>query len=219
MQELKTYLDTLNNQKEFAEISLAFLSASAVLREKNTLQKLLSILKDKKFNKRKIYEALLQTYLFAGFPSALISLSVYSEYFEIDKNYYESWDIQLFKKRGEKNCRKIYGAKFDKLINNVNAFSPDLSDWLITEGYGKVLGRKSLSLKEREICNIAVLSALKYDSQLYSHINGGYRLGLTIGEIEKIIGTLSKLNRDDCVKFGKRVLKSFINGKGNRMVE
>ena len=80
------------------------------------------------------------------------------------------------KKVGVVNCKKIYGNKFDKLISNVKEFSPELSKWLVTEGYGKVMGRKGLSLKEREMCNVAVLCSLKYDSQLYSHINGAMRL-------------------------------------------
>lgn len=210
MQTIKTFLDSLSAGKEFTEISLALLSASAVLRKEKMFKSILLILKEKKFPGRKIYEALLQTYLFSGYPSAIISLSIYSEYFNAKKNYYEEWDIPLFKERGEKNCRKIYGSKFEKLVNNINSFSGDLSDWFVTEGYGKVLGRKGLSLKEREVCNIAVLSALKFESQLYSHINGGYRLGLNIREIEKIIDSLSLLNTDDCVKFGKKVLQSFI---------
>lgn len=209
MHKIEAFLDSIPVQNEFTEISLALLSASAVLRKKRTLSKIILILKNKKFNERKIYEALLQTYLFAGYPSALISLSVYAEYFNPQQKYYEKWNIPLFKKRGNENCRKIYGSKFEKLVNNVNSFSTDLSDWLITEGYGKVLGRRGLPLREREVCNIAVLSSLKYDSQLYSHINGGYRLGLSISEIERIIQSTAVLNRNDCVKFGMEVLKSF----------
>lgn len=209
MNKIETFLDSLSVKKEFTEISLALLSTAAVLRKNSTLSKIILILKNRNFNQRKIYEALLQTYLFAGYPSALISLSVYAEYFNSHQKYFEEWDIPLFKKRGNKNCRKIYGNKFEKLVNNVNSFSPDLSDWLVTEGYGKVLGRRGLLLREREVCNIAVLAALKYDSQLYSHINGGYRLGLRISEIERIIESPAVLNRNDCVKFGMEVLKSF----------
>ncbi len=218
MTKIERYLNSLNLQKEFTEISLALLSASSVLRKRDSLRNLLLILKNKKFNKRKIYEALLQTYLFAGYPSALISLSVYGEIFNTESNYYEGWDVQLFKRRGEINCRKIYQNKYEKLINNVNSFSPDIADWLVTEGYGKVLGRKGLSLKEREICNIAILCALKFDSQLYSHINGGYRLGLSVKEIGRMIKSLSRLNRNDCVNFGEKVLRAFINNTSSRRV-
>lgn len=47
-----------------------------------------------------------------------------------------------------------------------------MAEWLIIEGYGKVLGRKGLSLKERELCIVSILSAMKFEEQLYSHIIG-----------------------------------------------
>ncbi len=192
---------------------LAMLAASAVLRKEKVLREILLFLKKNKFNKRKIYEVLLQTYLFAGYPSALISLSVYSEYFKVDEKWFELWDIRKFKERGENNCRKIYGSKFEKLISNINSFSPEISDWLVTEGYGKVFGRKGLSLKEREVCNITVLSALRFESQLYSHINGGHRTGLHWKEIEAVIDCLAFLDKN-CMTFGKNVLNTFVQTKG-----
>lgn len=208
MKKIGSFLNSITNKREFNELSLSLLTASAVLRKGKKLREILSYLKKKKYNRRKIYEALLQTYLFAGYPSALISLSISAEYFKAKSKYIEGWNHNLFKESGEKNCRKIYGDKFEKLINNISSFSPDLSDWLVTEGYGKVLGRKGLSLRERETCNIAILTVLKFESQLYSHINGGHRLGLQWNEINKIIDSLAVLGKNDCVRFGKNVLRS-----------
>ena len=181
---------------------LGVLSAAAVLRKEKKLRIILSELAKIDFDSIKIYEALLQTYLFAGFPSALISLSIYSEYFNHNEDNYEQYEIENFKVRGEKNCREIYGNKFEKLIRNTKSFSPELADWLVLEGYGKVFGRKNLNLKEREACNIAVLSSLKFENQLYSHINGGHKLGLNWKEIENIIGTLKLLNNKKSMEFG-----------------
>jgi alkylhydroperoxidase/carboxymuconolactone decarboxylase family protein YurZ len=208
MKKIHTVLGSINNKAELNYLSLALLSSSSVLRNEKEFKEILSAVKVYRINKKKIYEALLQTYLFAGYPSALISLSIFSEYFDTRGLLDEKWNFNLFKTRGEKNCRRIYGNKFDKLINNIKSFSPSLSDWLVTEGYGKVLGRKNLSLKEREVCNIAVLSALEFENQLYSHINGGHRLGLTWVEIGKIIDSLYLLNRKDSAEFGKRILLS-----------
>ncbi len=212
MIKIKSFLNSALSEKNYHPV-LALLAASAVLRKEKVLRETLLFLKENKFNKRKIYEVLLQTYLFAGYPSALISLSVYSEYFKADERWFEDWDINKFKKRGGKNCRNIYGSKFEKLISNISSFSPELSDWLVTEGYGKVIGRKGLSLKEREVCNIAVLSALKFESQLYSHLNGGHRTGLHWKEIESVIDSLALLD-NNCMKFGKKVLNTFIRTKG-----
>lgn len=219
MGKIRIKLKNTNSGKGFTNISLALLCATSVLRKEKDLKEILSVLKDRRFNKRKIYEALLQTYLFAGYPSALISLSIYSEYFRNGGQLTENDGITSFKERGEKNCRKIYGNKYDKLISNINSFSPELSDWLVTEGYGKVLGRRGLSLKDREICNIAVLTALKFESQLYSHINGGHKLGFRWKQIEEIIESLSLLNRKDCVKFGKKVLSMVVKRKNGAGAE
>ena len=214
MGKITTFLSSLETGRDFNHAALFLLSASAVLRKEKELREILLLLKKKKFKQKKIYEALLQTYLFAGYPSAIISLQINSEYFRTDKKVTEKQDTKHFTERGEVNCRKIYGDKYDKLLGNISSFSPELSAWLVTEGYGKVLGRKGLSLREREICSIAVLTALKFESQLYSHINGGHRTGLHWKEIEAAIDSLALLNKNDCVKFGRKVLSSFVKRKG-----
>ena len=214
MGKINSFLDSIQVKNDFDTAALAMLTASAVLRKEKNLREILAVLKERQFSSKKIYEALLQTYLFAGYPSALISLSIFSEYFNNKKEKSEDRDIRNFKVRGEHNCRKIYGNKFEKLINNIGSYSPELSDWLVTEGYGKVFGRKGLSLREREVCNIAVLAALKFESQLYSHINGGHRLGMSWKEIEEVIEVMALLNKRDCVRFGKKVLEMVVERKG-----
>ena len=214
MGKITSFLSSLKISRDLNRTAFALLSASAVLRKEKELREILTYLKEHKFSRRKIYEALLQTYLFAGYPSALLSLQTASEYFKADKALTENPNMEQFIARGERNCRKIYGDKYDKLIGNISSFSPELSEWLVTEGYGKVLGRKGLSLREREVCSIAVLASLKFESQLYSHINGGHRTGLHWKEIEAIIDSLALLNKNDCVKFGRKVLSSFLKRKG-----
>jgi hypothetical protein len=67
---------------------------------------------------KKIYESLLQTYLFAGFPSALISLKRFNEVLRRDK-VCKGYDLKKYSYRGKVNCRMIYGNKYEKLISNV----------------------------------------------------------------------------------------------------
>ncbi|HKB84983.1 MAG TPA: hypothetical protein VKD08_02350, partial [Ignavibacteriaceae bacterium] len=76
MAKIQPFLNSALAEKNYNPV-LALLAASAVLRKEKTLREILVFLRANKFNKRKIYETLLQTYLFAGYPSALISLSVY----------------------------------------------------------------------------------------------------------------------------------------------
>jgi 4-carboxymuconolactone decarboxylase len=166
--------------KNFEQISDKFIipliTAAAVLRDENRLRSLLGIASGKKFNSRKIYEALLQSYLFAGFPSALLSLKIFNEFFPQKNKKFKPVSGNKVINRGIITCKKIYGDKYYKLISNVSSFSPELSQWLISEGYGKVLSRKPLNLKVRELVNIAILTVLKFEEQLYSHINGAYRM-------------------------------------------
>lgn len=196
------------NKIKYKFLILPLISSAAVLRKEKLLNKLLESAKRNNINSSKIYEALLQTYLFAGFPSALISLKIASHIFPFGE-----FRLKLFKsdrKNGIRNCKKIYGNKFDKLISNINDFSPELSEWLIVEGYGKVLGRKSLSLKERELCIVAMLSSMKFESQLYSHINGAYRLNNSLRIIKIVIVSLEQVGGMDIKNFGLRVLNEYI---------
>ena len=196
------------NKNKYRFLILPVISSAAVLRKEKLLNKLLESAKRNNINSSKIYEALLQTYLFAGFPSALISLKIASHIFPL-----EEFRHKLFRSdrdNGIRNCKKIYGNKFDKLISNINDFSPELSEWLIVEGYGKVLGRKSLSLKERELCIVAILSSMKFESQLFSHINGAYRLNNSLRIIKIVIVSLEQVGGMDIKNFGLRVLNEYI---------
>lgn len=182
------------------------LSAAAVLRKEKYFRKLLQTAVDKEFNSQKIYEALLQTYLFAGFPSALISLKIYNEYFSY-KPQNEKYNFKEFSLRGSANCKQVYGVKYDKLISKVNSFSPDLSEWLIIEGYGKTLGRKSLSMKQRELCIVSILTALKFEDQLISHIRGAIRYGNSKEEIEKSLRNFELIGESKLAKWGIEILR------------
>jgi alkylhydroperoxidase/carboxymuconolactone decarboxylase family protein YurZ len=163
----------------------------------------------------KIYETLLQNYLFAGYPSALSSLKILKEYYpKIKLPKVADMNLYHFRKMGELRCRKVYGDKFEKLIRNINNFSPELAEWLVLEGYGKVLGRKGLSFKERELNIVAVLTVMKFEEQLYSHISGAIKAKASIQEIETVIKNLNFLKRKNLSGFGMKVLNRFRKEKG-----
>ena len=68
--------------------------------------------------------------------------------------------VDAFRERGTELCKKIYGANFDKLISSSAAISPELSEWMILEGYGKVLSRGYVDSSIRELAIVSSLSAL-----------------------------------------------------------
>lgn len=185
---------------------LPLISAAAVLRKEKHLKKLLLFSKDAKIESNKIYEVLLQTYLFAGFPSALQSLKIFSEYFTPPKSK-ERYDQTQFLKRGRGNCKRVYGNKYKKLISNIRKISPELSEWLIIEGYGKTLSRSKLPMKERELCIVSILTVLGYANQLYSHIEGALRFSNSPEDISETLKNLSLLGKDVSGNLGLKILQ------------
>jgi 4-carboxymuconolactone decarboxylase len=193
---------------------LPLICAAAALRKEKHLKDLLEKSKLYGIKEKPLYESLLQNYLFTGYPSAMISLKILKEYYpKLENALHDSWDLNRYRERGTKNCKIIYGRKFDKLISNVKSFSPELSDWLLLEGYGKVMGRKGLSLKQRELNNVSVLTTLKFEDQLYSHINGAFRTKATKEQIERVIINLDFLGDKELSRFGMKVLRTYLQQK------
>ncbi|MCW8806382.1 MAG: carboxymuconolactone decarboxylase family protein [Ignavibacteriaceae bacterium] len=191
------------------------IAAASAINQFELLRKLFLQAKSGKIPFSKLYETLLQNYLFAGYPSALSSLKILKEYFPkkilpvvADMNLYH------FRKKGVQRCRKVYGNKFEKLISNINSFSPELAEWLVLEGYGKVLGRAGLSFKERELCIVAVLALMKFEDQLFSHINGAIKAGASIEELHIVIKNLELLGKKNLSAIGIKVLNRYRKEKG-----
>ncbi len=203
----------ITKEKIPLDFILPLIAAASVLRKDKLLKSLLLIAKEKKFSRNKIYETLLQSYLFVGFPSALISLKIFNDLFPHKKKINSDLSTKELRLRGEQTCKKVYGDKYDKLISNVKTFSPELADWLVTEGYGKVLSRKQLSLKDRELSIITMLTVLEFEDQLYSHINGALRLGIKADQIKRLIQSLKIFGTISHTEFGIKVLQKILTQK------
>jgi XTP/dITP diphosphohydrolase len=129
-----------------------------------------------------MYEALLQCYLFAGFPAALDALTQWhghaSQHGLLPQAApAEPPSFQQYADDGTKLCKDIYGTVFPRMMERLEQISPDLASWMIIEGYGKTLSRPGLSVIDRELCNVAVLAALLRTTQLHSHVRGALRVG------------------------------------------
>jgi 4-carboxymuconolactone decarboxylase len=190
---------------------IILLTVLSINRDKKKLPILFEILKENKFSRKKQYEIILQLYLFAGFPLTLETLKLLEQINpkKSIKSYEEDYS-KLFEK-GLINCRRVYKSKLEKLLNNVSSFSPELSNWLIIEGYGKIFSRKGLTFQEREIISVTVLSIMKYKEQLYSHINGAYLAKLSIEELNAIIDYIEFVESKSTGNFARKVLRQFIN--------
>jgi len=143
--------------------------------------------KNRKFSPEKLYECILQSYLFCGFPAAIESLKIFRQHFSDFLVKKSSYDPDKFKADGKINCKLIYKKNYKKLIENMNYFSPDLKEWMIIEGYGKVLSRKRLSLLEREYVNVSILCTRLYVNQLHSHMKGCIHLGASTEDLSELL--------------------------------
>lgn len=88
-----------------------------------------------------------------------------------------------------------------------------MAEWLVIEGYGKVLGRKGLSLIEREVCIVSILSALKFKEQLYSHIIGAMNINVNKKLLLSSIKNLSLINAKSAAKFGELCFNEYLHRK------
>ncbi len=138
-----------------------------------------------------VEEALLQSYLFLGYPTALNALGLWRRLSgraapdpepELGADDWQGWS-----ERGREVCRAVYAGQYEGLRQNIRSLSPEMECWMVTEGYGKVLGRPGLTLFRRECCIVAILAASGAQSQLYSHLRGALQTGGEIAQVEEAL--------------------------------
>jgi 4-carboxymuconolactone decarboxylase len=133
-------------------------------------------------------EALLQCYLFVGYPVALQALAMWRERTgNVAPAKPRADDCRKRKARGEEVCETVYAGQYAKLRENIAKLHPDMERWMLEDGYGKVLSRPGLDLKTRELCIIGVLVGLDAPQQLYSHLRGALNAGATPEEVETAV--------------------------------
>jgi 4-carboxymuconolactone decarboxylase len=142
-------------------------------------------------------ELMLQSYLFAGFPRTLNAAREWRRMggradrsgtpSTDDSSYADLFDWRV---RGEETCEAVYGTNYEKLRENIRALHPLLDEWMIVEGYGKVLARPGLDLMRRELCIVAACAASGQDRQLHSHLMGARNAGATGPQVTAALHSL-----------------------------
>jgi len=144
-----------------------------------------------------VEEALLQSYLFVGYPGALQAIGMWRERTgraAPAASAEEAGAAREFRNaRGEAVCRTVYGNAYAGLQRNVAALHPELGAWMIEEGYGKVLGRGGLPLVTRELCIVGLLCAQPAPRQLFSHLRGAQNAGASAEQIEAALDAVAQL--------------------------
>ena len=149
-------------------------------------------------------ELLLQTYLFAGFPRALNGMRIWRRVASKFASPAETPARDL-RADGERACARVYGSMYERLRQNIRDLHPLLDDWMITEGYGKVLSRPALDLPRRELCIIAACAATGQDRQLQSHLHGAVNVGVADAVVTRAIDALTDVIPAALVDRAKRL--------------
>lgn len=124
-----------------------------------------------------IEEILLQSYLFLGYPTALRGLGVWRRVSGVPAPAQAAADDAEWESRGVATCERVYAGQYGRLRRNIAALHPDMERWMLTEGYGKVLGRPGLDLVAREASIVALLAGQDAEPQLFSHLRGALNVG------------------------------------------
>jgi 4-carboxymuconolactone decarboxylase len=159
-----------------------------------------------------VEELLLQTYLFAGFPRALNAMREWRRFQPEPAAVDEPIDVERRRADGVVTCSAVYGSMYDRLRENIRALHPLLDDWMITEGYGKVLSRPGLDLPRRELCIVAACAADGQDRQLHSHLRGALNVGVAPTAIADALDALAGLLDADRAQ-SVRLLWARVRGK------
>lgn len=144
-----------------------------------------------------IEELLLQTYLFAGFPRALNGMREWRRIAGAAIVATAGIPAEERGAAGERACARVYGSMYERLRVNIRALHPLLDEWMIEEGYGKVLSRPGLDLPRRELCIVAACAATAQDRQLQSHLHGCRNTGVAGSVVTATLHALQGIVPDD----------------------
>ncbi|MFL5594674.1 MAG: carboxymuconolactone decarboxylase family protein [Gemmatimonadaceae bacterium] len=165
-----------------------------------------------------VEEIILQSYLFAGFPRALNAArawrNVSGRAAPAEDEESSVDDLETWRERGEETCEIVYGDSYEKLRRNIRELHPALDEWMIVDGYGKVLSRPGVDLRTRELCIVAACAVSGQQRQLHSHLRGALNAGASGGELAAVLDALTDLiSRDDLSRY--RQLLQKVQGKAD----
>lgn len=155
----------------------------------------------------KLREAILQTHLFAGYPRTLNALAAFKDAckkvsnplsgeIKLRDEPLEGDDIAAFRQRGQKLFNLIYAENSPRIDRFARSNSPDLGEWAVVEGYGRVLSRPGLEYRQRSVCIVAALMPMDVTPQLKGHIQGALNTGTSNKALWALYELVSRLFRD-----------------------
>ena len=177
---------------------IAVLSAVISVGDTDRTETAIRYFKSGKFDRTAVYETVLQSYLFLGFPRMIEAALAYNKVYGDGKDRGVFGPISPKESRrwfddGSKLCRKVYGKNYERLEEKFLSVSPELFRWMVVEGYGKVLSRPGLSHIERELAEVAALIVDGRRRQLLSHLLGSLNMGASFGMLKTLLMDIGPL--------------------------
>lgn len=163
-----------------------------------------------------IQESILQTYLFNGYPRTINAFTVLKEScFELNVDYYlptsvDEKDASFYLTEGLKLFEVIYRELADKVINHIQSCSEELMTWILLEAYGKVLSRKMLSTRVRELLIVGMLFSMKSYRQLMPHARGVLLCGGSKDDVYECFSLLELYFDKNDINVAKQEFEKFL---------
>jgi len=192
---------------------VSIISAAIAVSRPNLTLTAMDFARDSDIPRPAIYEAVLQSYLFLGFPRMIEAALVYHEIFGDFEPGPDITAISVEESKrwfadGHDLCKRVYGKNYERLKNKFMAVSPDIFRWMVIEGYGKVLSRPHLTNIERELAEVAALIVDQRERQLISHILGSLNVGAARTLIETVNDDIRPLAGEHGFRLARKALAS-----------
>jgi 4-carboxymuconolactone decarboxylase len=194
----------------FSEIlRLARITAAIGIRDERRLKRELKSALRSKIPVPAIREVILQSYLFAGYASAINAFILLNHLVPGDQSFLTEQEssTMLWKSRGKRLCKIIYGKQYENLVRNMSRLHPDLSEWMVVEGYGKVLSRPFLSPRVRELLIVAITAVHRAERQFHSHVKGALHTGSTAREVRAVLKAVAPFMSDEASEHFHKLLE------------
>jgi alkylhydroperoxidase/carboxymuconolactone decarboxylase family protein YurZ len=139
-----------------------------------------------------LQEALLQVFLFAGYPRAIVAFETLAHVIGTHPPLLELKPPEV-EARGRALFGRIYAGDAERVLGRLQQLHPDFARFVIRDAYGLVLARPFLPLPERELMAVAMLGVLGLPNQLRAHVRGALRAGAAAAQVRVAIDAVEGL--------------------------
>ena len=191
---------------------MSFFSAVIAVGNNDLVRAALEYFRETAFDAVAVYETILQSYLFLGFPrmieAALIHHDVFGDRPGADNTIEQisPAEARAWFGGGMALCRQVYGKNFARLQEKFKGVSPEIFRWMVIEGYGKVLTRPGLNSVERELAEVAALIVDRRERQLLSHLIGSLNVGASAQMIRTVNDDIAPLAGEEARVMANRLI-------------